>query len=77
MYYASYAGHEDIIEDLIVAGANINVKNKFGYTPLLSASGGNGRAKSIKLLVNKGADVNVKGNDGKTPMYITAGYGLD
>lgn len=37
--FASFVGHEDIMEALIKAGANVNIRNNYSNTPLLIASG--------------------------------------
>jgi len=51
--------HEDIAELLINLGADVNIKDDDGYTPLICASK-NGLEKIVKLLLSMGADVNIQ-----------------
>ncbi|CAF0775303.1 unnamed protein product [Didymodactylos carnosus] len=37
IHYAADSGNFDILQELIKNGANINIKDKFGITPLLAA----------------------------------------
>ena len=61
-------------EDIEVAklfienGADVNVKNKFGVTPLYEACSNN-NIKVAKLLLEHGADPNNKDEYGYTPLY--------
>jgi len=49
-------------------GANIESKNKHGWTPLLQAAI-NGYEATVKLLLDRGADIECKGaEDGRTPL---------
>jgi ankyrin repeat protein len=57
------------------SGMNVNVKNSYGRTPLISASAAekespwyNKNADMVKLLLKNGADVNAKDNDGLTAL---------
>ena len=60
---------------LITAGANVNLANKFGNTPLFFAVG-NGHTEIVKLLIAKGADVNKADNKyGITPLYRASSKG--
>ncbi|MDA7653433.1 ankyrin repeat domain-containing protein [bacterium] len=60
-------GHKGIVELLIAVGADVNVKNQRGRTPLYDAAIWD-RKDIAKLLFDAGADVNAKDNDGKTPL---------
>ena len=51
------------IRRLIKDGADVNVRNKFGVTPLIMASL-LGHTDVVKLLLAAGADVNAKANKG-------------
>lgn len=56
-----------IVNDLIAAGANVNLQDSGGGTPLTIAAG-NGQAKCIKALINAHADVNYRNRQGATPL---------
>jgi cytohesin len=69
LHYAAQLGHKEIVELLIANDADVNAKNKYGETPLLSAA-----TKGIaELLIAKGADVNAKDEVyGWTPLHVAA-----
>ncbi len=52
---AAAAGHTKIVELLIGAGANVNLINRAGFTPIASAAYA-GHAEIVRLLVTAGAD---------------------
>lgn len=55
----------------ITNGADVNTKNKDGFTPLHLAT--QRRDKDIiELLIAKGADINAKNKDGFTPLHVSA-----
>ena len=49
---------------LIANGANVNVKNNYGETPLHKVD----NQKVAALLISHGANVNAKNNYGETPL---------
>ena len=53
---ASFKGHTKIVELLIKNGANMNIADKDGYTPLHMASR-NGHLDTTRLLLENGADL--------------------
>ena len=57
----------DILSALIANGADVNVTNNAGVTPLMIASVG-GYENIITMLLAEGADVSTKDNDGKTAL---------
>ena len=61
---------EDIIEYLIVCGANVNIKDNNGETALMMGVKENIKIKMIKILIDNGADVNLKNNNGKTALMM-------
>lgn len=62
-----------IVEMLLKGGANPNVENKNGATPLTVAVF-HGRAATVTTLLEKGADVNRVNSFGKTPLMYAAMY---
>ena len=52
-------------------GADINVKNSSGRTPLHYAAD-NGHTTIVEYLLTKGAEINVKNNNDNTPLQLAA-----
>jgi ankyrin repeat protein len=53
---AAAAGHTEIVQILIQAGANVNLSDRSGFTPLASAAYA-GYSEIVKLLIDAGADI--------------------
>jgi ankyrin repeat protein len=53
---AAAAGHTQIVDLLIRAGANVNLSNNSGFTPIASAAHA-GYGEIVQLLVDAGADI--------------------
>jgi ankyrin repeat protein len=62
---------EDIVRELIRAGANINARDSDGYTPL-SLAVSNGEAGCVSLLLEAGAKVDVKDRRGQSLLRLAA-----
>ena len=64
-------GQEEInfekVKELINKGADIEAKNRSGWTSLMCASY-NGHSEVVKVLLEKGADIEAKDNDGQTSL---------
>ena len=54
---------------LISHGADVNVKNEYGRTPLMWASS-SGHEKVVESLLDAGADKEVKDNKGNTALAL-------
>jgi hypothetical protein len=59
--------HADLTNALINVGAEVNVGNKFGKTPLMYAAQG-GHTEVAKVLLGKGADILLKDKDEETAL---------
>ena len=60
------------IQEAIQAGADVNVKTKYGGTPLFAASQG-GHTEIVRLLLAAEVDVNAADKtDGLTPLYMAS-----
>jgi ankyrin repeat protein len=57
----------DVIQHLINNGADVNIRDNFGYTALIWASF-YGHIDIVRLLIDAGADVNASANDGWTAL---------
>jgi ankyrin repeat protein len=73
MIASSYYYYDHMVEYLISKGANVNLKDKEGKTPLLWASSNS--FENAKILISKGAKVNEAANDGMTP-FLQATLGV-
>jgi hypothetical protein len=67
----SQSGNEYIVTLFLDAGINVNIRNPFGWTPLMAASGGNQR-QIVKVLLDHGADVNMTTPQNETALYYAA-----
>ena len=66
---AGESGNIEAIKQHLADGADVNAKNKIGYTPL-HWTAQNGHKEAVELLIAEGADVNAKTNDGRTPLDL-------
>jgi ankyrin repeat protein len=71
LHEAARSGARAVAELLLVGGADVNAKNKHGWTPLHEAAHYGRKDVAEILLANKAA-VDAKDNDGKTPLRLTA-----
>ena len=71
---AAWNGFVQCVELLLDKGADVNISDCHGDTPLIHALD-NGSYECVKLLLDKGADVNVRNNDGNTPLIYAAEKG--
>jgi len=67
MHRAAYCGHNDIIKVLIANGADIQLQDDDGVTPLHKAAE-QGQLLAVKLLLEFGASKMVTNSKGKTPL---------
>ena len=72
IHEAARTGNIEAVKQHIAAGADVNAKNDWGWTPLTYAAI-NDHEEIAELLIAKGADVNAKRDDGKTPLDVAIG----
>jgi hypothetical protein len=63
-----------VVELLLASGANVDVRNRDGVTPLYHAAAKN-LPDLVALLLLKGADPNAANLQGDTPLHAAAAYG--
>lgn len=68
--FATAIGTTEIVALLIDRGANVNVKDEHGNTPLFFAAGkcGTGSLPMVRAMIARGADVNARCIGGMTPL---------
>ncbi|VUC24921.1 unnamed protein product [Clonostachys rosea] len=60
---------KDIVESLLDRGADPNLKNNKGLTPLLIAAGADVQEEIVDLLIKAGADINATGDLGESILF--------
>ncbi len=74
MHYASNAGDQLLVADLLKRGADIHAKHILGYTALHIASR-QGHQPVVAELLNNGADINSKSPKGLTSLHLASEQG--
>ncbi|CCX31249.1 Similar to Ankyrin repeat domain-containing protein 50; acc. no. Q9ULJ7 [Pyronema omphalodes CBS 100304] len=62
-------GHKEVACLLLEKGADVDIQDRFGNTPL-SIAAQNGHMTATRILLEKGADINLRDNDGRTPLEL-------
>jgi len=76
LHTAVALGNTQLVEELILHNADVNIQDLMGYTPLHFASRNN-YLDIVKLLLSTGADINAKGRADKCScLHIAAGQSL-
>lgn len=70
LIWAAFSNNTDLLKWLISNGANVNHKDKNGYTAL-HFTGQERNFESAKILIENGADIELSDNHGNTPI-VTA-----
>jgi len=63
-----------MVESLLLNGAEVNVAQDGGWTPLHQAAA-HGQIEIMKLLLAHGAEINTRSEDGTTPLQMTQNKG--
>jgi ankyrin repeat protein len=74
LHWAARLDRVELVQALIRAGAQVNVKNRYAVTPL-SLAAVNGSAAVVDALLKAGADANTVGTDGETVLMLAARTG--
>ena len=74
---ACYVGEDSFkVRNCLIRGADPNVKDEYGDTPLLLAINvddfNNNNLNIVKYLLKYGADPNLKDDDGRSPLYFAS-----
>lgn len=76
LHYCAQNQHIDIAKMLIDAGANVDVKDVYGNTPLFKAVFfSKGKTEMIKLLLEAGANPDIKNDSGVSPKELAKTIG--
>ncbi|XP_061539610.1 LOW QUALITY PROTEIN: oxysterol-binding protein-related protein 1 [Phycodurus eques] len=70
LHLASYFGHIDVVDELLKAGADVNLPNNIGDTPLHKAAF-TGRKELVMLLLHYNASATVINGTAQTPKDLT------
>ena len=73
LYWAMQSARLDVTRLLCEHGADINVANDEGNTPIFDASAV-GLIEILEYLINHGADIDKSRNDGDTPLILASCY---
>jgi ankyrin repeat protein len=74
LHLAACWGTTRDVEAILAKGADVNVKNWVGMTPL-HYTARKGNSEGCRVLLNRGADIEAKNNRGRTPLHQAAMYG--
>ena len=69
LHYSAWYGHNEVVQFLLEANANVNLTNPSGSTPL-HLSAGTGRIEVVKSLLKFNADRNLKNADKHTALDV-------
>lgn len=69
--HAILLGHDDVVEWLLFAGANLTIKEDQGFSPMHAAAHA-GRERSVRMLAAFGMDPSERHRDGWTPIHYAS-----
>ena len=76
---AAHLGHDEVVRELIRAGAPLDHVNNLGWTALVESivlgNGGPRHVATLKALVDAGANVNLADRSGTTPLALAKARG--
>jgi uncharacterized protein len=77
LLWSAEEGHNQVVAELIEAGADVNSRSAAGGPNALSLAAQNGHLQVVQMLVEAGADVDAKAMQGWTPLMKAAFFGHD
>jgi len=69
LHQVAYDGRNEIAAMLLSKGADLEITDRVGWTPLFSASG---QPELARILLTAGAKVNIRDHRGETPLHVAA-----
>lgn len=73
LHFAARNGHRDVVEFLLMKGADVDAEDSDMDTPLHYAAG-MGHSDVVAVLIAKGADISAEDSQGKTALKWSKGY---
>jgi ankyrin repeat protein len=71
---AAHLGHDEVVKQLIAAGAPLDHVNNLGWTALIESivlgNGGPRHTETLRAIVRAGANVNLADRNGQTPLQL-------
>jgi len=71
---AAHLGHDEVVKQLIAAGAPLDHVNNLGWTALIESivlgNGGPRHIETLRAIVRAGANVNLADRNGQTPLQL-------
>jgi ankyrin repeat protein len=74
IHSAVAGGHDEVVAVLVDSGADVNARQRHGWTPLHGAAQ-NGSLASVERLLEAGADPTAANDDGATPISLARASG--
>ena len=73
MHYGACGGFKEVVQELMLNGANVEIHNENGHTPLMEAASA-GHVDVAKILLEHGAGINTHSNEFKESALTLACY---
>ena len=74
LHLASAGGHDEVVQELVSAGAEIHANNSYLWTPLACAAAG-GWSQCAQILITAGATLETEDRNKNTPLHLAAQHG--